>query len=147
MKKKNTAKDGLEVRRPLCNATIKTYGNIWTREIKFLRAGDYKPGHKHKFDHLHFLANGSVQVRVYDDKLKDKILFQKDYTAPAWIKVPKEHFHDIIALEDNSVGYCIQAVRDDDGNVTETDYAKDKDWMEEVNQFEKENGLADEVRK
>jgi quercetin dioxygenase-like cupin family protein len=147
MSKKNTAKDGLEVRRPLCEAKIKTYGNIWTRQVKFKKAGDYKPGHKHKFDHLHFVTSGRVEVRVYDNKLRDKIIFKKEYSAPAVIKVPKEHFHDIIALEDNSIGYCIQAIMNEDGTVKETDYAKDEDWIEEVKAFEKENGLQDEELK
>ena len=130
-----------------CTANIVTYGNIWTREIEFKKAGEVKNGHKHEFDHLHFVSHGSVQITVFDEFKRDKVIFQKDYTAPAWIKVPKEHFHDIIALEDNSRGYCIQSLLTDNANVIETDYAKDDDWIKEVNNFELSHGLEDETLK
>ena len=129
---------------PRCTANVKTYGNIWTRELSFNK-GESKAGHKHPFDHLHFLSAGSVKIRVYDQKDKDKILIEKEYISPSWIKVPKEHFHDIVALEDNTLGYCIQAVRNEEGEVSSTDYGKD--WMEEVNSFEYINGMSDETLK
>jgi hypothetical protein len=144
---RGVVKDGDGVRHQKCNAKIKTYGNIWTRELHYEKAGEMKKGHKHEFDHLHFLAKGSVQISVYDKQDRDKVLFRKDYTAPAWIKVPKEHFHDIIALEDDTLGYCIQAVTEEDGTILKTDYALDEDWMEEVRKFEEENGQPDEELK
>ncbi len=125
---------------------IRTYGNIWVREIK-LNKNEKKEGHKHPFDHLHFLSNGRALVTVYDIHDPTKILLQKEYTAPAWIKVPKEHFHDIQALEDNTLGYCIQALHNLEGNVIATDYVNDPDWMYEVKKFEEENGMNDETLK
>ncbi len=138
-------KDGKK--QPLCSAKIKTYGNIWTRELKYEKAGEIKKGHKHIFDHLHFLAIGSVLISVYDKKDRDVLIFQKEYKAPSWIKVPKDHFHDIVALADNTLGYCIQALVTEDGNVADTDYANDKDRIEEVNNFDKENNCIDETKK
>ena len=129
-----------------CETKIITYGNIWTRELR-LNKGETKAGHKHKFDHLHFLAIGSVFLRVYDERNRTKVLFEKEYTAPEWIKVPKEHFHDIEALEDNTLGYCIQAIQNPNGNIAETDYGNDEDWMEQVRKFEHLNGLKDEELK
>jgi hypothetical protein len=130
-----------------CQAKVKTYGNIWTREVYFKKAGEIKKGHKHEFDHLHFVASGSVKISVYDANDKDKPILIKNYTAPAWIKVPKEHFHDIVALEDETRGYCIQAIVNKDGDVVDTDYAYDQDWIDEVNEFERKNGLLDETIK
>ncbi len=123
-----------------------TYGNIWTREIK-MNKDDIKAGHKHEFDHLHFLSQGSIHIRIFDNINRNNIIFEKNYTAPEWIKVPKEHFHDIVALEDNTLGYCIQALANPEGNVSKTDYANDEDWMEEVRKFEHLNGLLDETLK
>lgn len=131
---------------PACKANVKTYGNIWTRELN-LKKGESKAGHKHNFDHLHFLAQGSVEIRVYDKTEKTKILFKGQYDAPSWIKVPKEHFHDIIGLADESVGYCIQAIHNEKEEVVATDYANDDDWMEQVNEFERAHGMEDETLK
>ncbi len=131
--------------QPKCETAMKTYGNIWTRELSFDEAGQIKRGHKHEFDHLHFLAKGSIRISVYDPKNKHVAIYVGEYKAPAWIKVPKEHYHDIIALEDDTLGYCIQAIRNENDEVVDSDYAKDDDWMKIVNKFEEENGMPDEV--
>ena len=125
---------------PEAPANIYTYGNIWVREINFREAGMVKSGHRHKFDHLHFLAKGRVKLRVYD--ADHKLLLEAEKEAPAWIKVPKEHYHDIVALEDGTLGYCIQAVRNEHGEVVDTDFTRD--FMDEVKAFEAENGRPDE---
>lgn len=133
---------------PRCEASVKTYGNIWTRRL-VLKKGQSKEGHKHEFDHLHHLIKGKVEIRVYKKDREDEPMLVREFDATnedKWIKVPKEHFHDIVALED-AVGYCIQAVRNDNQEVVNSDYAYDKDWMEEVSLFEKEKGLADETTK
>lgn len=120
-------------------ANVKTYGNVWVREIKFERVGDTKHGHKHQFDHLHFLADGSVRIRIFDTIDREKVILEKDYTAPAWIKVPKEHFHDMESISGESLGYCIQSLRNENEDLFETNYAYDKDFMDEVKAYEKEN--------
>jgi len=130
---------------PKCTANVKTYGNIWTRHLK-MNKGESKAGHKHEFDHLHFLASGSVEIRVYKTEDKSAPLLVKDFKAPTWIKVPKEHFHDIVALEDGTEGYCIQAIRNEDKEVVDSDYAYDTDWLEEVKAYETANNLADETK-
>ncbi len=132
--------------QPKCVATVKTYGNIWTRQMTFDK-GEMKHGHKHQFDHLHFLAQGSIIITVYAQDDRDKVIYSADYAAPAWIKVPKDHFHDVVALEDNTTGYCIQAIHNPEGNVVDSDYVTDSDWMDAVNKYEKENGMRDEVVK
>ncbi len=130
---------------PRCEAKVITYGNIWTRQLKMQR-GEIKGGHKHKFDHLHFLVMGAIIINIYDNKNREKVILSKEYIAPAWIKVPKEHLHDIRALSDNTLGYCIQALNNEDGNVVDSDYENDKDWMDQVLEYEKQNGLRDETK-
>lgn len=104
-------------------ATYSVYGNIWVREMVFLKKGDFKKGHKHQFDHLHYLTKGSIKLTTKSDE--DTILDEQVFNAPAWVKVPKEVFHRVEALEDMTIGHCIQAMRDDDGKVMDTDYAGD----------------------
>ena len=121
---------------------ISTYGNIWVREV-VLNKGERKVGHKHEFDHLHFLTSGKAIITVFDADKKSVIL-SREYTSPAWIKVPKNHFHDIESLEDGTVGYCIQALRNDSEEVIATDYISDKDFIDEVKAYEEAKGIQDE---
>lgn len=113
--------DGYIEDNPLCCA--KTYGNIWVMEVN-LQDGDKKYGHKHEFDHLHFLAKGKVKINIYGSEARTAVERSEVVEAPAWLKVPKERFHDIEALTD-STGYCMQALRNVDGEVLETDYEDD----------------------
>ena len=144
LKKEKSKPEMLEGER--CKVNVKTYGNIWTRELNFVKRGDVKSGHKHEFDHLHFVAKGSVFVTVYDNNEKLNPILKKRYVAPAWIKVPKEHFHDIIALEDDSLSYCIQAILNEEGDVKGTNYRYDKDLMDEVKEFEERHNFPDETQ-
>jgi hypothetical protein len=75
--------------------------------MHFLNAGDFMPGHTHPFDHTTLVASGSVRVTV-DGK-------DTDFKAPHMIYVQAEKIHKITALEDNTVSFCIHALRDGDG--------------------------------
>jgi hypothetical protein len=79
--------------------------NIWIKLISF-KKGDVMQGHKHIFDHPHLLTQGSVEVDVEGEKTTFK--------APHIIFIQKEKMHSITALEDNTVGACIHAIRDGD---------------------------------
>lgn len=131
------------VQRPNGEATVlsrtTTYGNIWMREVFFEKAGDIKLGHQHDFDHTHFLTHGSGEITIYDCEDDDKIILKKVFHAPALLKVPKEHRHQMIALEDGSRGYCLQAMMDSDGKPKETDYAVDEDFLFDVAEYQKDN--------
>lgn len=115
---------------------VKTYGNIWAKEIELRKKGDKKEGHKHEFDHLHFIHRGRVLLSIYNREDRSKLLLQKEYKAGDWVKVPKEHFHDMEALEPNTIGYCIQAVRTANNEVIGTDYNYDDDFLKEVKAYE-----------
>ena len=80
--------------------------NLWSRQMNFINAGDIEHGHKHHFDHLTLLATGALRVTI-DGK-------DTDYKAPYMIFISKDKHHELTALENNTVAYCIHALRDKD---------------------------------
>ena len=87
------------------------FGNIWVRAHHFAKAGDTHQGHTHTFDHVSFLTRGSVRVVV--DGLTT------DYAATNFIVIDKDKEHSIQALEDQTEWWCVFAVRDINGEVTD----------------------------
>lgn len=81
-------------------------GNLWLRQMHFAKAGDANEGHVHNYDHLTLLAHGSVRVHV-DGK-------QTDFKAPQMVFITRGKSHYIEALEDNTIAYCVHALRDKD---------------------------------
>lgn len=81
--------------------------NLYSRMMNFKNAGDIEQGHTHPFDHLTLLASGSLKV-IVDTK-------ETVFTAPHMIYIHKDKRHELIALEDNTVAYCIHALRDGNG--------------------------------
>jgi quercetin dioxygenase-like cupin family protein len=88
------------------------FGNIWVRQNVLQKAGDRHGGHKHEFDHVSLLTKGKVRVEVEGYQ-------PKEFTAPTFIIIKKEHAHDFVALEDDVNWYCVFALRDLDGQVVE----------------------------
>ena len=88
------------------------FGNIWVRQNVLEKEGEKFGGHKHEFDHVSLLTKGSVRVEVEGHP-------PKEFTAPTFIIIKKEHNHDFIALEDDVNWYCVFALRDLDGQVVE----------------------------
>lgn len=95
-------------------------GNIWVRQHMLEKAGDTHGGHKHKFDHVTLLCQGQVEVEVEGYE-------PKQFKAPTFIVIRKEHNHKIKALEDKTLYYCVFALRDVDGEVVDDIFAKDHD--------------------
>lgn len=87
-------------------------GNVWVRQCWMEKKGDKVGGHMHYHDHVSLLCKGSVQVQVGNFE-------PKVFTAPTFIVIKKDHIHEITALEDDTVWYCVFAVRDIDGNLTD----------------------------
>lgn len=81
--------------------------NLFSKQMHFEKAGDFEQGHTHPFDHLTLLASGKLQVTVEG---KTTI-----FTAPHMIYIHKDKEHELLALEDNTVAYCIHALRDGNG--------------------------------
>lgn len=81
--------------------------NLFSRQMHFKKAGDLEHGHTHAFDHLTLLASGALRVSVNGKTT--------DFTAPHMIYIKAEYEHELVALADNTVAYCIHALRDGDG--------------------------------
>ena len=89
------------------------FGNVWVRQNTLKNIGDTNGGgHKHKFDHVSLLTQGKVKVEIEGYPAKE-------FIAPTFIVVRKEHNHKFIALENDTVWYCIFALRDLDGQPIE----------------------------
>lgn len=80
--------------------------NLYSRMMHFVKAGDIEVGHTHQFDHLTLLAAGSLKVVV------DGV--ESVFKAPHMIYIHKDKVHELTALEDNTLAYCIHALRDGD---------------------------------
>lgn len=85
---------------------IAKVANVFTRQMHFKKAGDLEQQHCHIYDHVTLLANGSVKLTV------DGIV--TEFKAPHIIYVHKDKMHELIALEDNTVAYCIHGLREKD---------------------------------
>jgi quercetin dioxygenase-like cupin family protein len=84
--------------------------NLFSRMMVFNHAGDIEHGHTHSFDHLTLLASGSLKVTVDGQAT--------EFKAPHMIYIHKDKEHELVALEDNTVAYCIHALRDvDTGDI------------------------------
>jgi quercetin dioxygenase-like cupin family protein len=98
------------------------FGNIWVRQHVLEKKGNSFPGHTHKFDHVTLLSKGSVMVHVEGKE-------PKKFTAPTFIIIRKEHQHNIEALEDDTLYYCVFALRNIDGEVVEDIFGEEHDPM------------------
>lgn len=88
------------------------FGNIWVRQNILGLAGESHGGHEHKFDHVTLLVSGKVSVELAGSDAKE-------FTAPTFIVIRKECSHKITSLVDNTMYYCVFALRDLDGEVIE----------------------------
>lgn len=88
--------------------------NLWLRQMVFEKAGDANEGHTHNYDHVTLLAKGSVRVNVEGKS--------SEFTAPQMIYVQKGKIHNLEALEDGTIAYCVHALRDKDtGDILDPD--------------------------
>jgi len=83
--------------------------NLFSRMMFFKEAGDIEYGHKHQFDHLTLLAAGSLRVTVEGKTT--------DFVAPHMLYIHKDKEHELVALEPNTVAYCIHALRTNEGDI------------------------------
>ena len=75
--------------------------------MHFEKVGDIEYGHKHAFDHLTLLATGSLKV------ITDNV--ETIFKAPHMIYIHKDKKHELVALENNTIAYCIHALRNGEG--------------------------------
>lgn len=81
--------------------------NLFSRMMLFEKTGDTELGHAHRHPHLTLLAKGALKVVVNGE--------ETEFDAPYQIYIEKGLEHTLIALEDNTLAFCIHALRDGDG--------------------------------
>jgi quercetin dioxygenase-like cupin family protein len=91
------------------DAAIGCVANLWSKQMHFKKAGDTELGHSHTFDHLTLLAAGSLRVTVNG--------VASEFKAPQMIYILAGKDHELVALEDDTVAYCIHALRDHEGDL------------------------------
>lgn len=92
-------------------------GNIWIAKNILPTKGMSVDQHAHEHDHASLLVSGKALVQVGDN---EPMLFE----APTFIMVRANRFHKFTAAEDNTVWYCIFALREYDGLPIETSVAE-----------------------
>jgi dTDP-4-dehydrorhamnose 3,5-epimerase-like enzyme len=91
---------------------ISCLSNVYVRQMHFEKAGIVELGHRHPYDHATLLAAGSLKVQLYDDDTQT-LLDAVEYKAPAMILIKKNFAHKITSVEDNTIAYCVHALRDE----------------------------------
>lgn len=88
-------------RQPLGNVVL--YGGTYIREMLTPDEGTIIPTHSHNYDHISYVAAGSIRV-WRDDELVG------DFMAPAAVHIPAKAKHRFLTLEPWSMVLCIHAV-------------------------------------
>jgi hypothetical protein len=85
--------------------SIGCVANLFSRMMHFKNVGDIELGHTHAFDHLTLLAKGKLKVTV------DGV--STEFTAPNMIYIKADKIHELEALVEETLAYCIHALRAD----------------------------------
>lgn len=89
--------------------------NLFSRMMVFKDVGDTEIGHTHQFDHLTLLASGALRVTVDGQTT--------NFVAPHMIYIRADKVHELVAIQPNTVAYCIHALRNKDDPQTIIDPA------------------------
>lgn len=112
------------------SAGVDVFGNVARRKLTFI-GRQVLPAHEHNFAHAHIVVRGTIRCTL---KQGDEILSVTDYSAPAIFEIPARLGHQLESIsEEGAEGWCLFAVRDEDGGVsyevTEA-HKKDRFWHE-----------------
>ena len=91
-------------------------GNVFIRPNTLAKAGDKTDGHTHNFDHTTIIFKGSVRITA---KLPNGGKIIREAAAPAHFLIKAEVSHEIEALEDGTVYWCIYSHRTPQGDVVQ----------------------------
>lgn len=101
---------------------IGNVANLFVRMMHFEKEGDVEIGHTHSFDHLTLLAKGSLNVRING---QDTL-----FVAPQMIYIKAELVHELTAKSDNTVAYCIHALREKEtGDIIDPEFVPKADEL------------------
>src|SRR4029079_5715761 len=96
-----------------------SYGKIYFRWLGPFGGGYVHMGHRHYQDHLTILLRGSVRVR-YRSKADGDVEKSAVFIAPYVFEVAAEVYHEITALEDDTVWACLFS-NEDAGDIPFSD--------------------------
>jgi hypothetical protein len=88
------------------NVQITCVGSIFSKQMHFLRVGDAEQGHAHTFDHITLLSSGRIRLTALGTT--------SEFSAPHQIYIKAGVEHELTALEDNTIVYCIHPLRERD---------------------------------
>ena len=91
-------------------------GNVYIRPNTLEKIGDKVDGHKHNFDHTTIVFKGAVHVKAV---LPDGTVKEKDFQTGTHFLVRAEVEHEITALEDNTIFWCVYSHREPQGRITQ----------------------------
>lgn len=91
-------------------------GNIFIRPMPLPKAGMVVNGHKHNFDHATQVLRGSILVKA---KRPDGTVIERRFDAPDYFLVRADTEHEITALADNTLAWCVFSNRMPDGEVVQ----------------------------
>ena len=95
-------------------------GNIFVREMRFEKAGHVVPGHTHNFDHTTYVVHGALRIEALaEDGTVLRSVEKHASDGYNWVLIKADVKHRITALEDNSMGHCIYAHRNPQGEVVQ----------------------------
>lgn len=77
--------------------------NVFIRQMCFMKQGDQETQHTHAFDHITLLSKGSLKVTCNG---KETI-----FKAPHMIYIKADRVHGMVALEDDTLAYCIHGMQ------------------------------------
>lgn len=95
-------------------------GNIFIRPMEFARSGESVEGHEHNFDHTTYVVRGALRFEKLDaDGNMTRSIEKRAVDGRNWVLIEAGVKHRITALEDNSLGHCIYAHRNPQGEVVQ----------------------------
>ena len=108
--------------------TEKICENLFVRPMRLGKAGAMVVGHQHTYAHVTVLFSGSVNIKTCDTVKSEVGALvcvpgtekERQYKAPAEILIPAMRYHEITALEDNTIAKCFFSHRDYKGKVVDT---------------------------
>lgn len=90
-------------------------GNFFRRSMEFSKSGDRVDGHAHNFDHVTLVFTGSIRVKA---KLPTGEV-ERVFHAPDWVLIKAGVEHEITALENGTVCWCLYSHRTPQGDVVQ----------------------------
>lgn len=89
-------------------------GNVYIRDMMLGKGGKID-GHKHNFDHTTIVFKGAVHVKA---KCPDGRIIEQDFIAPSHFLVLKDVEHEITAIADDTVFWCVYSHRTPQGEIS-----------------------------